>query len=144
MNITTIVETAKMLTNRELVTRILQGEKELYRILVERYGDMSYRLALGILGDCDAAEDVAQQAFIKAFEHLGRLKKPESFLAWIGIITKNMCRDIIRWKKNIPVSLEYLSESGIEPASPVSSEENDREPLRLIMENHSPAASQLP
>jgi hypothetical protein len=49
MNITATTETIKNLSNMELVSSILQGEKELYRVLVQRYGNMVYRLALGIL-----------------------------------------------------------------------------------------------
>ena len=53
-------------------------------------------IALAIVRDIQASEDIAQEAFLSAWQHLKRLRNPSSFLPWLRQITRNLARDHLR------------------------------------------------
>jgi len=106
------------MTDEMYVERAVCGDQNAYGALVRKYQNMVYRLALSIIGDCEAAEDVAQETFLRAYESLPRLQKPASFAAWIAGIARNLCRNLLRKRKNTPLSLDYLAELGHEISAP--------------------------
>lgn len=122
-----MVQSEENISDNILVERVIQGDKESYRILVDRYKNLVFRLAITMLNDCDAAEDAAQEAFIIAYNNLTRLRTPSLFGSWIAGITKNICREYIKKQKSDPLSLEYLADSGIEPGSPCNTDIVDKE-----------------
>jgi RNA polymerase sigma-70 factor, ECF subfamily len=60
----------KDVTNESLVTQILEGDTALFEILVRRNNQRLYRIARGVLRDNAEAEDVMQDAYVKAYENL--------------------------------------------------------------------------
>lgn len=80
----------------ELIGRILAGERELYAGLVVRYQDTLFRHAAAMVGDRDAAADLVQESFVKAFTRLHTCE-PDRFGAWVFRILRNRCKD---WLKN--------------------------------------------
>lgn len=72
-----------MQTDAELVKTVLNGNKNSYEVLVKRYERSIRAVALGILRDYHSASDVSQDAFIKAFENLAGLRKPDAFGPWL-------------------------------------------------------------
>jgi len=80
----------------ELIRRILAGERELYAALVVRYQDALFRHAFAMVGDRDAAADLVQESFVKAFARLHTCE-PDRFGAWVFRILRNRCKD---WLKN--------------------------------------------
>ena len=77
----------------ELVERACSGELEAYRELVERYQQRVQSVAMGIMGNFSDAEDVTQEAFVKAFRNLQSFRKQSSFYTWIYRITYNLAID---------------------------------------------------
>ena len=77
----------------ELVTRVLRGETETYRALVERYGRAVGGLARRLLGPGGDAEDLAQEAFVRAYRYLGSLREPERFGPWLFQVVRSLHRD---------------------------------------------------
>ena len=63
-------ETVHELTDEEIVRRVLGGETELFEAIVRRYNQRLFRAARAILRDDDAAEDVMQEAYLRAFTKL--------------------------------------------------------------------------
>jgi RNA polymerase sigma factor (sigma-70 family) len=120
------------LPDKEIIAAVLDGDKESYGILVDRYENLVFRLALRRLGDADMAEDIAQEAFLQGYQHLERLKNPASFASWISVITRNLCANIVRDRKLSTVSLEYLAETGIDPADEAKTPEYDKEMILAI------------
>ena len=106
------------LSDRQIVELVIRGDKESYGLLVDRHGNLVYRLALNILRDCDRAMDVTQEAFMIGYETMDRLRNPSSFASWIAGIAKNLCRHVQKERKNSPLSLDYLADIGIEPGDP--------------------------
>jgi RNA polymerase sigma-70 factor (ECF subfamily) len=80
----------------ELVQRTRQGDREAFRILVERYQRKVAALALGMLRNPDDAMDVVQDTFTKAYQSLERFKGDASFYTWIYRIAVNLCIDVQR------------------------------------------------
>ncbi len=86
-----------ILPDSELITRILQGEKDLYALIVRRYNQRLYRVGMGILDDDVEAEDAMQVAYINAWENLGKFKFKSSFSTWLTRIMIN--ESLLRIKK---------------------------------------------
>lgn len=89
----------------ELITRILGGERELYAHLVKHYQERLYRYAFGMVRDPDAAADMVQDSFIKAYTHLST-SQVHCFGAWLFRILRNRCTDYLRQHRLRDVPLE--------------------------------------
>ena len=76
-------------------------------MLVERYAVATYRLAAAIVGETDA-RDVAQEAFVAAWQQLPRLRDADAFAPWLRRICVNRCRNWLRARNRRvrPTSLE--------------------------------------
>jgi len=81
-----------------LVKAILNGKKYLFTELVKRYERPVRAVALDVLGDYHSATDVSQDAFVKAYEQLAKLRKPEAFGPWLMKITRRCALDSVRRK----------------------------------------------
>jgi adenylate cyclase len=79
-----------------LVTHARQGDTAAFGTLVERYKQAVYGVCISLLHDFDLAQDLTQEAFLKAFQHLDRLAMPERFGNWLRIIAVNECRLYLR------------------------------------------------
>ena len=75
-----------------IVARVLRGNAEAFRDLVERYRDQYARYALHMLGNREDAEEALQDAFTRAYRSLSRCEDPERFGAWLFRILVNRCR----------------------------------------------------
>lgn len=83
-------------SDTDLVTRTLQGDAAAFGTLVERYKQAVYGVCVSLLHDFDLAQDLTQDTFLKAFQHLDRLAMPERFSNWLRIIAVNECRLYLR------------------------------------------------
>ena len=89
----------------ELIAHILDGDREQYRALVDRHKQTLYRHCFYILHDEDLAEDMAQEAFIRAFDHLHRIDATKaSIKTWLFTIATRCCLEQLRRTK--PVQLD--------------------------------------
>lgn len=88
-----------MMNYQKAVQMALQGKDEGYRFLYEQTYKSKYYLALQYMKNEDAAQDVLQNAYIKAFSKLDTLSSPESFPKWFGIIVGNTAKNALQ-KKN--------------------------------------------
>ena len=72
-----------MQTDSELVNAVLKGDRSMYEVLVRRYERSVRAITLRILCDHHLASDASQEAFIKAYENLAGLRKPDAFGPWL-------------------------------------------------------------
>ncbi len=103
----------------QLVAAAQRGDLEAFNRLVLAYQDIVYRQAFWMMGEQEAAEDAAQEAFIRAYQSIHSVYG-NTFKAWLLRITTNVCIDILRrLKKHPSTSLEPVDEDGeeIESAS---------------------------
>lgn len=73
-------------TDEEVVARVLAGEAALYEILMRRHNQRIYRIVRGILRDDGEAEDVMQDAYVRAYQHLGQFERRSTFVTWLSRI----------------------------------------------------------
>jgi RNA polymerase sigma-70 factor, ECF subfamily len=69
--------------DEELVHRVREGDTALYEILMRRYNQRIYRIARTILRNDADAEDVMQEAYVRAYQHLGDFAGQAKFSTWL-------------------------------------------------------------
>lgn len=79
----------------EAIARSLDGDLAAYEVLVARYSALAHRTA-AMLGAGDEAEDVVQEAFVKAYRHLGGFRRDAPFRPWLLRIVANETHDLTR------------------------------------------------
>lgn len=71
------------LSNEEVVVRVLAGETAMFEIIMRRHNQRLYRVARAILHNAGEAEDVMQDAYVRAYEHLGQFAAKAKFSTWL-------------------------------------------------------------
>ena len=92
-----------------MIERVLAGEVESFRPLVNRYQRVTFSVALRMLGSRADAEDVTQQAFVDAFNALDSFKgegRTNAFSTWLLRIAINRSKDVLKSKKRTEESLD--------------------------------------
>jgi RNA polymerase sigma factor (sigma-70 family) len=84
----------------QLIDRILAGDTAGYAVLVDRHKDMAYTIAYRIVGSREDAEEVVQDAFIKAFQALQGFRRTAKFATWLYRIVYNAAVSKQRQKKH--------------------------------------------
>jgi RNA polymerase sigma-70 factor (ECF subfamily) len=84
----------------ELIREAQRGDRSAFDSLVRRYDQSVLRLALHMLGNEQDAQDVHQEAFLKAYRHLGNFRFECSFYTWLYRIVTNLCLDHLRRRKS--------------------------------------------
>lgn len=88
------------------IQRILQGDHSSYAMLVERHKDMVYTLAFRMLKNREEAEEIAQDAFLKAYSSLKKFRRDSRFSTWLYRIVYNLCVSRLRKSKKQVHSLD--------------------------------------
>ena len=83
-----------------MVAAVLAGDPEAYRVLVERYERRIYHVVYGMVRSPEDAHDLAQDAFIKAFQNLHRFRLESKFYTWLCRIAMNVTIDHLRKQKH--------------------------------------------
>ncbi|HEY8886244.1 MAG TPA: RNA polymerase sigma factor [Candidatus Microsaccharimonas sp.] len=122
-----------MMDEQSYIDRILNGDTEAYRQLVERYQTGLIIHCENMLKDREDGEDIAQEAFIKAYAHLSNFSKEKaSFSTWLYRIATNLCIDLLR-KHRRQVHVENI-ETLLEATSPQYVKEEEVRHLRQLVE----------
>ena len=109
------------LSDEEVVARVLEGDASLYEILMRRYNQRLFRVARGILADDAEAEDVVQDAWVRAFRELAGFRGEARFATWV---TRIACHEALararKRRRLVPIP-------GGEPPGPPSRSGPERE-----------------
>jgi RNA polymerase sigma-70 factor, ECF subfamily len=99
-----------------LLDRILTGDGKAFEELVHRHEQRVYRVALGIIGNHEDAEEAMQQTFLKVHQHLGGFQRSSKFTTWMTRIAINEALQIRR-RRRPTVSLDdpQVSDEGVMP-----------------------------
>jgi RNA polymerase sigma-70 factor (ECF subfamily) len=95
------------LSDEEIAARVLAGETALYELLMRRYNQRLYRVAYSILRDAAEAEDVMQDAYVRAYEHLNQFAGRARFSTWLTRIAVHEALARLDKRKR----LEFLDEN---------------------------------
>ena len=107
------MEYVKLLNNMEktdvdIINDVLEGEDGAYAALVDRHLASVYAFAYRYVRDTAAAEDIAQDAFVRAWKNLKKFDRARNFKTWLFAIAKNAALDLIKKKK--PALFSEISE----------------------------------
>lgn len=107
-----------VLPDEDLIRAAVAGDDAAFRELLERYKTRAFGVALGIVGDRDEAQDVVQDAFIKAYYNLKEFRFGSNFYTWFYRLLVNQAID--RWRKTsrspaVPLEEKWLSDEGSPP-----------------------------
>ena len=98
----------------ELIHRVLDGDDTAFTELVKKYQKPVHALVWRKIGDFHVAEEITQDTFLKAYQGLATLKKPQSFASWLYVIAANHCSTWMRKKRLQTQSLEETSSVQLE------------------------------
>ena len=97
-----------------LISQTLSGDQKSYEILVKRYQKRVHRLAQRLVRDADAADDVAQEAFIRAYYALSRYEQGRNFYFWLSRIAVNLALNHLSREKRLVALPE--DDTNLDPA----------------------------
>jgi RNA polymerase sigma-70 factor (ECF subfamily) len=108
----------------ELIDAVVGGDRKAFAILVKRYERSVRAVTISVLRDRHLAQDAAQEAFVKAFEKLGSLRRAGAFGPWLLKISRRCALDIVQERRG-----ESLPESDTLEATPARLLDEERERL---------------
>jgi RNA polymerase sigma-70 factor, ECF subfamily len=100
--------TTDMIEDTTLVRRTLSGDQEAFSSLVEKYKDPVFNVAYRMLGNPTEAEDVAQEAFVRAYTQLHTYKETHRFSTWLLSIASHLSIDQLRRRRFLALPLENV------------------------------------
>ena len=110
-------------TEQQWIAEAKAGDKDAFAKLVEKYKKPVYSVCYRMLGTPTAAEDAAQEAFIRAYMAIDRYDPSRSFATWVLSIASNYSIDQLRKKKVIILSMDNEKHAWLAPPDPGPSPE---------------------
>jgi RNA polymerase sigma-70 factor (ECF subfamily) len=128
MPIAALLEQAKKedWTDEQAVERVLAGDTALYELLMRRHNQRLYRIARAILRDDAEAEDVMQDAYVRAYQSLAGFEGRAKFVTWLTRIAIHEALSRLR-KRSRFLSLDSFDSSQGDPMNSVTSSDRDPE-----------------
>ncbi len=126
-----------MMDEQRYINRILKGDADAYRHLVERYQTGLIIHCENILKDRQDGEDIAQESFIKAYRNLHKFSNEKAnFSTWLYRIATNLCIDLLRKNKKQVIVKDV--EAFLEVTNPQHIKEDEIHRLRQLIEELEP------
>ncbi|HEU5114213.1 MAG TPA: RNA polymerase sigma factor, partial [Candidatus Paceibacterota bacterium] len=116
---------AMQATDADLMEAAKRGDIRAFDELVSRYSDRVYSFVSRIVGEGGAAEDAAQEAFIKVWKNRKKFEPEKNFKSWLFTIARNAAYDILRKRKDRPFSSLEENDDGEEIAAGITDESVD-------------------
>jgi len=113
--------------SQQIATLVAINDNESRRALFEAYYRRTFAVAFNILRNRESAEDITQDAFIKAFQNLHQLKDKTKFGAWLAVIASNLARNHLKREKKIIYTAELPEIQG-----QTENKETEAEALHLL------------
>lgn len=130
------------LADRELVRRALANDPEAFRTIMRRYNQRLFRIARAVVRNDGIAEDVVQEAYLRAFEHLETFRGEASLATWLHRVVLNEALGRLRkssTRREVPLAAEPASADILPFPNMTSSDDPERtlaqrQILRLVEE----------
>lgn len=109
------------MSDAALVELVLNGDQDVFAVLVERYKDAVQNLAYRMLGNTTEAEDVTQETFVRAYTQLVTYKSAHKFSTWLLSIASHLSIDQLRRRRFLALPLEdvpfleWIVDAGVSP-----------------------------
>lgn len=107
----------------ELVERVVAGQTDEFRLLIDRHQQPVFRFALGLLGNREEAQDAVQETFLAAFQNLARYdSKRAVFSTWLFTIARNRCINQLKRCRSVSLDQPETIRS-VTKADPIAQQE---------------------
>ena len=93
-------------TEHDTYRAAIHGDRDAFEMIIRSQSRALFAIAYGILQNRAEAEDVVQDALVKAWKTRWRVRDPEKFPAWLGTITRHRARDVARRHRTVPFPAE--------------------------------------
>ncbi len=100
-----------MISDQELIAKICGGDNEAFRLLITRYQNFAFTIAIRVTGDSMEAEEVVQDSFLKAHQSLNSFRGDSKFSTWFYRIVVNFA---LSSKRKNTLQTKPLEESNLE------------------------------
>lgn len=97
------------------VTLAANGDRDAFVRLVDAYASTVTGIALAIVRDLQASQDIAQEVFLVAWRDLKKLRNPSSFLPWVRQMTRNLSNSWLRDHMRVARDTEAILEASVDP-----------------------------
>lgn len=94
-------------TDRDIYKAAIRGDRDAFELIIRASSRNLFAIAYGVLQDRAEAEDVVQDAFVKAWKSRWRVRDPEKFPAWLATIARHRARDVARMRRNVSLGDEF-------------------------------------
>ncbi|WP_291286448.1 sigma-70 family RNA polymerase sigma factor [Flavobacterium sp.] len=120
--------------DQHYIDKILQGETNAFAVLVDRYKNMIFTLALQMVKNREEAEEVSQDTFIKIYSSLSKFKGDSKFSTWAYKVAYNTCLDRLKKnkKEDLNISIDEFSAHLIKTMDNALSALEDKERKQTI------------
>jgi RNA polymerase sigma-70 factor (ECF subfamily) len=127
---------AAPMSDADLVGRVLAGEQEYYQLLVQRHKESLFRVAYSLVLDDDAAADLVQDAFVRAYVSLARCRDRSRFRVWLLATLRNRGLDYLKEKRRADLSLDIEGVARrAEALGAQTDAQDDRHAMRTALES---------
>ncbi len=93
-------------SEREQYQAAIRGDREAFEMIIRTHSRTLFAIAYGILQNREEAEDVVQDALVKAWKTRWRVREPEKFPAWLATIARHRAHDAFRKHRTVPLANE--------------------------------------
>lgn len=113
------------------IEQVLDGDKEAYALLVERYSGSLFRFMMRMVGHPDQAEDLVQEAFLRAYLSLASYNPQYRFSTWLFRIAKNLALNWIKRERRV-IRLEAIRSTPDSPPVELVNDDQTHDPERHL------------
>ena len=99
--------------DKEIISRVLQGDSQSFVVLVNRYRSFIFTIAMRYTSTREDAEEIAQDVFVKAYKALADFRNDCKFSTWLYTITTNTCNTFLRKRRIETSALDDEKNSGL-------------------------------
>ena len=126
------------MNDEEIIRRVVNGDKDLYSLIVRKYNQRLYRIGLSIINNDSAIEDIMQSTYIKAYENLDKFKFEAAFSTWITRILINESLQYLKKQEQV-----VQRESRATPLHPGINAREPQTPLMKVIDSELKAVLEL-
>jgi len=123
-------------SEREQYRAAIHGNREAFEMIIRTHSRALFAIAYGILQNREEAEDVVQDALVKAWKTRRRVRDPEKFPAWLGMIARHRAHDALRKRRPIPLTHETSETNEVETSDTTAIDQKLHSALAALPELH--------
>ena len=122
-------------TEHDTYRAAIHGDRDAFEMIIHTHSRALFAIAYGVLQNREEAEDVVQDALVKAWKTRWRVRDPEKFPAWLGTITRHRARDLARRRRTVPFPAEAAEpvDPQFEEGARLSKEKEINEQVRAAL-----------